>query len=218
MIYVGIDVAKDKHDCFIMGTGGEVLHDVFVVSNNMDGFNNIFQKIQAASESFENVKVGLEATGHYSYNLLGFLIDKGLDPFVINPLHSTLFRKSLSLRKTKTDKVDARTIAAMLASDLDFKPYTDTAYHNEELKSLVRYRLFQSSKSRQYFLKSQKDIFYKQFTPRHCERTKQSKPFLSPSLRDPDTPPMRPRAKFYLAFSSLKFHIDKTYCHSVRTQ
>jgi len=140
MIYVGIDIAKDKHDCFIMGTGGEVLHDVFVVSNNMDGFNNLFQKIQAASESLDNVKVGLEATGHYSYNLLGFLIDKGFAPFVINPLHSTLFRKSLSLRKTKTDKVDARTIAAMLASDLDFKPYSDTAYHNEELKSLVRYR------------------------------------------------------------------------------
>jgi len=140
MIYVGIDVAKDKHDCFVMGIGGEVLHDVFVVSNNMSGFNNLFQKIQAVSESFDNVKVGLEATGHYSYNLLGFLIDKGLTPFVINPLHSTLFRKSLSLRKTKTDKVDARTIATMLASDLDFKPYTDTAYHNEELKSLVRYR------------------------------------------------------------------------------
>jgi len=140
MVYVGIDVAKDKHDCFIMGAGGEVLCDVFVISNNMDGFNDLFHKIRAASESFDNVKVGLEATGHYSYNLLGFLIDKGFAPFVINPLHSTLFRKSLSLRKTKTDKVDARTIAAMLASDLDFKPYSDTAYHNEELKSLVRYR------------------------------------------------------------------------------
>jgi transposase len=140
MVYVGIDIAKDKHDCFIMGTGGEVLHDVFVISNNTDGFNDLFKKIQAASESFDNVKVGLEATGHYSYNLLGFLIDKGFAPFVINPLHTNLFRKSLSLRKTKTDKVDARTIAAMLASDLDFKSYTDTAYHNEELKSLVRYR------------------------------------------------------------------------------
>jgi len=140
MVYVGIDIAKDKHDCFIMGTGGEVLHDVFVISNNMDGFNDLFQRIKAASESFDNVKVGLEATGHYSYNLLGFLIDKGFAPFVINPLHTNLFRKSLSLRKTKTDKVDARTIAAMLASDLDFKSYTDTAYHNEELKSLVRYR------------------------------------------------------------------------------
>ena len=140
MVYVGIDVAKDKHDCFIMGVGGEVLHDVFVIPNNIGGFSDLYQKIQAVCESLENVKIGLEATGHYSYNLLGFLVDKGFAPFVINPLHSTLFRKSLSLRKTKTDKVDARTIAAMLASDMDLKSYSSTAYHNEELKSLVRYR------------------------------------------------------------------------------
>ena len=118
-----------------------MLHDVFVISNNIDGFNDLFQKIQDASESLDNVKIGLEANGHYSYNLLGFLVDKGLAPLSINLLHSNLFRKSLSLRKTKTDKVDARTIAAMLASDMDLKPYSDTAYNNEELKSLVRYRL-----------------------------------------------------------------------------
>lgn len=36
--------------------------------------------------------------------------------------------------------MDARTIAAMLLSDAGLKPYTNTAYHNEELKSLTRYR------------------------------------------------------------------------------
>ena len=140
MIYVGIDVAKDKHDCFIMGSYGEVLLDVFEISNNIDGFNDLLEKIQTVDESFNNAKVGLEATGHYSYNLLGFLVNKGLTTFVINPLHTNLFRKSLSLRKTKTDKVDARTIAALLASGVDLKSYTDIAYHNEELKSLARYR------------------------------------------------------------------------------
>ncbi len=86
------------------------------------------------------VKVGLEATGHYSYNLLGYLIDKGLPTYVINPLHTNLYRKSLSLRQTKTDKVDARTIASILMSDVNLKSYSDTFYHNEELKSLTRYR------------------------------------------------------------------------------
>ena len=86
------------------------------------------------------IKVGLEATGHYSYNILGFLLDNGLTTYVLNPLHTNLYRKSLSLRKTKTDRVDARTIAAMLLSDVGLKPYTDTVYHNEELKSLTRYR------------------------------------------------------------------------------
>ena len=60
--------------------------------------------------------------------------------YVINPLHTNLYRKSLSLRKTKTDKVDSRTIATMIMSDLNLKSYSDISYHNEELKSLTRYR------------------------------------------------------------------------------
>ncbi len=137
---VGIDVAKDKHDCFIQSSEGEVLADVFTISNNMDGFNILLEKIRTCTSPQDKIKVGLEATGHYSYNLLGFLLDNGLATYVLNPLRTNLYRKSLSLRKTKTDRVDARTIAAMLLSDAGLKPYTDTAYHNEELKSLTRYR------------------------------------------------------------------------------
>ncbi len=140
MIYVGIDVAKDKHDCFITNSDGKVLFPVFTIQNNRDGFDVLFSRIQSSSSDVSNIKVGLEATGHYSYNLLGYLIDKGLHTFVINPLHTNLYRKSLSLRKTKTDKVDARTIAMMLMSDVNLKSYSDTSYHNEELKSLTRYR------------------------------------------------------------------------------
>ena len=140
MIYVGIDVAKDKHDCFITNSDGEVLFKPFTISNNREGFENLFQRIESVSDDFTKVKVGLEATGHYSYNLLGFLLDKGLTTYVINPLHTNLYRKSLSLRKTKTDKVDSRTIATMMMSDMNLKSYSDTSYHNEELKSLTRYR------------------------------------------------------------------------------
>ena len=140
MICVGIDVAKDKHDCFILSSEGEVLADVFTIPNNRNGFETLLQCIRSCTLPADKIKVGLEATGHYSYNILRFLLDKGLATYVINPLHTNLYRKSLSLRKTKTDRIDARTIAAMLMSDVDLKSYTDTAYHNEELKSLTRYR------------------------------------------------------------------------------
>ncbi len=140
MVCVGIDVAKDKHDCFILSSEGEVLADVFTIPNNRDGFETLLQRIRSCALPADKIKVGLEATGHYSYNILGFLLDCGLPTYVINPLHTNLYRKSLSLRKTKTDRIDARTIAAMLMSDVDLKSYTDTAYHNEELKSLTRYR------------------------------------------------------------------------------
>ena len=140
MICVGIDVAKDKHDCFILSSEGEVLADVFTIPNNADGFDTLLQAIQRCTRPADKIKVGLEATGHYSYNILGFLLDCGLPTYVINPLHTNLYRKSLTLRKTKTDRIDARTIATMLMSDLDLKSYTDTSYHNEDLKSLTRYR------------------------------------------------------------------------------
>lgn len=140
MIYVGIDVAKDKHDCYITNSDGEVLFQVFTIENNLDGFNDLYRKIKSVSRNLIKVKVGLEATGHYSYNLLGYLLDKGLATFVINPLHTNQYRKSLSLRLTKTDKVDARTIASMMMSDVNLQSYSDTSYHNEELKSLTRYR------------------------------------------------------------------------------
>ena len=140
VVSVGIDVSKDKHDCFIFSSEGEVLSDVFTIPNTMDGFHSLLQQIWKCSNSQDKIKVGLEATGHYSYNLLGFLLDNGLATYVLNPLRANLYRKSLSLRKTKTDRVDARTIASMLLSDAGLKPYTSTAYHNEELKSLTRYR------------------------------------------------------------------------------
>ena len=140
MIYVGIDVSKDKHDCYIANSEGKTLMDVFTIQNNQDGFNRLFHSLKSVALDLSKVRVGLEATGHYSYNILGFLLDKGLTTFVLNPLHTNLFRKSLSLRMTKTDRVDARTIVAMLMSGMALSPYSSTSYHNEELKSLTRYR------------------------------------------------------------------------------
>lgn len=146
MTYAGIDIAKDKHDCFTSNSDGEVSFKVFTISNNRDGFDELYHKIESVSDDLTKVKVGLEATGHYSFNILGYLLDKGLTTFFINPLHTNLYRKSLSLRKTKTNKVDAHTIATMLMSDLNLKPYSDTSYHNEELKSLTRYRFDKAKK------------------------------------------------------------------------
>ena len=68
MVCVGIDVAKDKHDCFILSSEGEVLADVFTIPNSMDGFQFLMEKIRCCTSPKDSIKVGLEATGHYSYN------------------------------------------------------------------------------------------------------------------------------------------------------
>lgn len=136
MIFIGIDAAKDKHDCFIVvSSDGKMLFDVFTVSNALNDFNDLLSKIKFVSRELNKTKKGFKATGHYSYNLLGFLLDNGLLTDVLTPLYTNLYRKSLSLRKTKTDKVDAHKIVQILMSCVDHKPYTKTLYHNEELKS-----------------------------------------------------------------------------------
>lgn len=54
-----------------------------------------------------NVQIGLEATGHYGLNLKLFLEKNNYSFMEFNPLLVKEFYKSLSLRKTKTDKIDA---------------------------------------------------------------------------------------------------------------
>ena len=44
VVSVGIDVSKDKHDCFIVSSEGEVLADVFTIPNTMDGFAYLAKK------------------------------------------------------------------------------------------------------------------------------------------------------------------------------
>ena len=62
MICVGIDLAKDKHDCFVMSSEGEVLADVFTVSNSKEGFEHLLQTINTCTSiGNSKINVGLEA-------------------------------------------------------------------------------------------------------------------------------------------------------------
>lgn len=56
IISVGIDVSKDKHDCFILTSQGQVLADVFTIPNTRDGFSELLQRIQQCSTPLDNIK------------------------------------------------------------------------------------------------------------------------------------------------------------------
>ena len=76
MIYVGIDVASNKHDCFIMRDTGEVFSKKsFTITNDFEGYKKLHNSIKNFVESTKdsNVRIGLESTGHYSKNILLFL-------------------------------------------------------------------------------------------------------------------------------------------------
>ncbi len=141
MLFIGIDVAKSKHDCCIIDSNGVIITDSLRISNTKQGFDTLYNTIISALDSndFSKVKIGLESTGHYSTNITNYLYSKGFCITVLNPLVTNAFRKAGTLRKTKTDKCDAKVIATMLFSD-ESKSYSPPSYQIQELKSLTRHR------------------------------------------------------------------------------
>jgi len=138
MYYVGIDVSKYKHDCFITNEAGEVIRDTFTFDNTGTGFKQFFDVLSNLGDPKE-IKVGFESTGHYMNNLIKHLSVKGYSFTVLNPIIVARFRSSTTLRRIKTDTIDARLIALYL-STAEFKSYHLQVYHFPELKSLSRMR------------------------------------------------------------------------------
>lgn len=141
MLFIGIDVAKSKHDCCIIDSDGVIITDSLRITNSKKGFDTLYSAILSAigSKDLSNVKIGLESTGHYSTNITNYLYSKGFQVHILNPLATNLFRKAGTLRKTKTDKTDAKVIATMLFTD-ESKSYSPVSYQIQELKSLTRHR------------------------------------------------------------------------------
>ena len=137
MYLVGIDIAKYNHQCFIATTHGEVINE-FSFDNNSTGFKLLLKHLSALDQSLE-IKIGLEATGHYGNTLKQSLSANGYTFVEFNPYLAKQFFKSTTIRKTKTDKVDARLLSSMLAS-VDYKTLHTKYYHTNELKSLTRTR------------------------------------------------------------------------------
>ena len=45
--FIGIDLAKYKHDCFIMDENGEVIRDSFSFNNDKEGFNTLLNVLNS---------------------------------------------------------------------------------------------------------------------------------------------------------------------------
>ena len=103
MFYIGIDVSKDKHDCFCCNDDLQPVFQ-FQFSNVSIGFNLLFKAIKSLDSSFDNIKIALEATGHYSYNITSFILDNDLPLAIINPLHSNLLESRFLFVKLKPTK------------------------------------------------------------------------------------------------------------------
>ncbi len=126
-----------------MSYHGEILVKGFTILNNLMGYKKLQHIILNVMESSvdSKVRIGLESTGLYHLNIMNFLTSEGFLVQEINPLLTSMAVKANSLRKTKTDQIDAKAICMFLfQNQTNFKPYTPKLYNTEALKSLARYR------------------------------------------------------------------------------
>ena len=116
MLYVGIDVSKDKSDICIKDQLGNDLIQRFKIANNKADLEKLYETIESIkfrTQGKSDVVFGMEATGIYSLPLYSALKRDGHKVKLYNPIQTNGFRK-MNIRKTKTDPIDSATIADML--------------------------------------------------------------------------------------------------------
>ena len=103
------------------------------------GFAALLKTIEANGGTPGNVVAAMESTACYHINLYSFLSAKGIEAVIINPLLIANYAK-LSLRKTKTDKKDAKTIAQFILAHKDSVTQLAISQDTQDMRDMARER------------------------------------------------------------------------------
>ena len=139
MYYCGIDIAKHKHEASVINEAGISLLESISFLNTQEGCEKLLSLFERLSVSVDALLIGMEATGHYWLSVYSFLLEKGYDVKVINPIQSEAFRK-MYIRQTKNDSRDSFIIAQIMR----FGQFSTTTLSEESIvamRQLSRYRL-----------------------------------------------------------------------------
>lgn len=137
-LFVGIDVSKDSFSVAGLDGKSKLLFSLSPLMN-ATGFSELLKALRSYGRDLSSVIVALESTGPYHLNLFSFLLSRGIATIVLNPLIIANFTK-LSLRKTKTDKKDAFTIAKFLFLNRDSISRLSSCQQTTDLRDLARER------------------------------------------------------------------------------
>ena len=137
-VVVGVDISKDTFSAAGLDAEGKECFSGFY-SMDFDGFSKFLEMILGHCPDRQKVLVGMESTGCYHINLFSFLTSQGILALVLNPLLIANFAKR-SLRKTKTDKKDAKTIAKFLMENREEISQLSISPDLQDLRDLARER------------------------------------------------------------------------------
>lgn len=108
MISVGIDVSKGKSTVCIMKPCGEVVKPPFDINHTADELDCLVSLIKSYDEE---TRIVMEDTGHYHLPVAAYLSSHNIFVCCVNALRMKKFC-SQSIRRAKTDKIDAVKIAS----------------------------------------------------------------------------------------------------------
>ena len=163
MYYIGIDISKFKHDCAVVDGDGVTVTPSWSFYCDREGFDQLKRLL----DSLEGEKrIGFEATGHYGETLKLYLESNSFTFMEFNPLLVKRFVAGKSLRRTKSDPIDALYIAQYLMS-VEYKPYPVSFYHIKALKSLTRFRssLIKQRSRQLVAMTTVLDVMFPEFKP-----------------------------------------------------
>jgi transposase len=136
--HVGIDVGKERHHVSILDLSDGSYRRTFSLRNDCDGFSELISGLEKLSHDRSEFLIGVEACP-YAQNLNYFLMALGFGMVEVNPFRAGQFRKAQG-KKAKTDKIDARAIAAILTLG-NHKPLSIPEPILDNLRELTRFRL-----------------------------------------------------------------------------
>ncbi len=142
ILYVGIDVSKDKSDICIKDQNGNDLIQRFKITNSKADLGHLYEtieRIRSKTPGKSDVVFGMEATGIYSLPLYSALKRDGYKVKLYNPIQTNGFRK-INIRKTKTDPIDSAIIADMLRHSEPPQVSETKDLNLYQLRELVRIR------------------------------------------------------------------------------
>jgi len=135
MIAVGVDVSKSKSMVAILSSDGEIVAEPFEVYHVNDSLDNLITNLLSLND---DIKIVMEATGHYHLPILKKFLEANLFVSVMNPYLMKKYGDN-QIRKAKTDRKDAMRMATYaLEKAYTLIPYTSLEQKYLDLKFLSR--------------------------------------------------------------------------------
>lgn len=135
---IGLDVSKGESHVQAFLDKGKPYRKSFSITHNLEGLGRLLDFLQDVEKAALGTQpsVVLESTGHYHTPVIQFLEEQKYVYILVNPLISHR-AKSSSLRKVKTDAIDAYHLCELYYKE-ELQPYKKRGIQLLNLRNLTR--------------------------------------------------------------------------------